>query len=120
MITSFKKAYLLLTDDLKKKIKIILFLLIIAMLLEALSIGIIIPFLSYFFSNTENNTELSNFILKFGDIFSLDIITLLLILIFTVFLAKNCFNIVRFFANGVLKCPYFDSLQMAGPHMQMI
>ncbi len=100
MITSFKKAYLLLTDDLKKKIKIILFLLIIAMLLEALSIGIIIPFLSYFFSNTENNTELSNFILKFGDIFSLDIITLLLVLIFSVFLAKNCFLILNHYINS--------------------
>ena len=100
MITSFKKAYLLLTDDLKKKIKIILFLLIIAMLLEALSIGIIIPFLSYFFSNTESNIELSNFILKFGDIFSLDIITLLLVLIFAVFLAKNLFLILNHYVNS--------------------
>ena len=100
MITSFKKAYLLLTDDLKKKIKIILFLLIIAMLLEALSIGIIIPFLSYFFSNTESNIELSNFILKFGDIFSLDIITLLLVLIFAVFLAKNLFLILNHYINS--------------------
>lgn len=100
MLTSFKKAYFLLTDDLKKKIKIILFLLIIAMLLEALSIGIIIPFLSYFFSNTESNTELSNFILKFGDIFSLDIITLLLILIFAVFLAKNLFLILNHYINS--------------------
>ena len=33
---------------------------------------------------------------------------------------NDTFKVVRFLRNGVLKCRYFDSIQMAGPHMKKI
>ena len=30
---------------------------------------------------------------------------------------NDTFKVVRFLRNGVLKCRYFDSIQMAGPHI---
>ena len=69
MFENFKKVYFLLTLDLKNNIKLIFILLLFSMLLEALSIGMIVPVLSYFFFSNDKNTI---FYIKISLLSSLD------------------------------------------------
>ena len=100
MFENFKKVYFLLTLDLKNKIKLIFILLLFSMLLEALSIGMIVPVLSYFFFSNDKNTLFDTFISKLVSLSSLDTLTILLIMIFLIFTLKNFFLILNQYINS--------------------
>lgn len=100
MFENFKKVYFLLTLDLKNKIKLIFILLLFSMLLEALSIGMIVPVLSYFFFSNDKNTIFDTFISKLVSLSSLDTLTILLIMIFLIFTLKNFFLILNQYINS--------------------
>ena len=70
------------------------------MLLEALSIGMIVPVLSYFFFSNDKNTLFDTFISKLVSLSSLDTLTILLIMIFLIFTLKNFFLILNQYINS--------------------
>lgn len=99
MIKNLIKTYNLLSNSSQTLLFFICVLMIFAMILEAMSIGIIIPFLGYFFDSSQNS-YFYNFIVYLEDYTSLSALNILLIIILAVFLIKNLFLIFNHYINS--------------------
>ena len=89
---SLKLIFEIIGKKQKNKFFLILFLIIFAMLLETLSIGAIIPFLSLATSQTLD-PNIEKFIGLIKSIFKLNTSTILILFLFLIFLLKNIYLI---------------------------
>ena len=87
----FKQAWLSLTEDQKKFSILIFVMMFFSMILEALSIGIILPLLSIFLKGSLDSSVFSYFFTFFGNSKGNELIYVGLFVIMGVFLFKNIF-----------------------------
>ena len=89
-MSTFKKAWLLLNHKQKKYAILIFVMMFIAMILEVLSIGIILPLLSIFLKNEIDSSIFSYFFI-FGQPTEKNLIFIGLSITLVIFLTKNIF-----------------------------